>query len=70
MSRRVAPFRQHEVTRALRAAIAAGLKVSGYEIDPATGRIIVNTTGEPRESNPTSDLERWLVKHGQKIYSR
>jgi hypothetical protein len=39
--RRSTTFRQQDVTRALRAAGAAGLRVAGYEIDPATGRILV-----------------------------
>jgi hypothetical protein len=66
---RPAAFRQHDVTRVLRAARSAGLEVSGYEIDPATGRIVVNTSASPDQSNPNSDLDRWLVKHGHKIHS-
>jgi len=40
VSRR-ATFKQADLTRALRAATAAGLKPSGYRINPATGEIEV-----------------------------
>lgn len=42
MSRR-SPFKQADLARALRAARDAGLSVAGYEIDPATGRIAIQT---------------------------
>jgi hypothetical protein len=50
MSRSPARFKQSDVTRALRAAKAAGLAVSGYEVDPVTGKIIVKTTGGEKPS--------------------
>jgi hypothetical protein len=67
MARRPSTFRQQDVTRALRAARAAGLEVSGYEIDPATGKIIVNTSGVG-SLVPTLDsaLDRWLARHARK----
>ena len=40
MTVRAARFKQADATRALRAAVAAGLKPSGYRIDP-TGTIVV-----------------------------
>jgi hypothetical protein len=40
MSARAARFKQADATRALRAAVAAGLKPSGYKVD-ADGAIIV-----------------------------
>jgi hypothetical protein len=70
VSQRRSHFRQHDVTRVLRAARAAGLEVSGYEIDSGTGRIIVNTSLPTEHSNPQSDLAQWLSKHGNKIYSK
>ena len=36
-------FRQLDIARALKPALDAGLRVAGYEVDPATGRIIVHT---------------------------
>jgi hypothetical protein len=63
-------FRQQDVTRALRAAKSAGLCVAGYEIDPATGRIHVNTGAPTAKDTGASDLDKWLVKHGHKIYGK
>jgi hypothetical protein len=40
MSRRTI-FKQADVTRALRGTTAAGLKPSGFRIDPVTGKIEV-----------------------------
>jgi hypothetical protein len=48
-------FRQQDVTRALRAAVAAGLDVKGYEIDKA-GKIVV-IIGKPEE--PTGAGNPW-----------
>jgi hypothetical protein len=42
MARAPSTFRQSDVTRALRAAAAAGLNVVGYEIDKQ-GKIVVMT---------------------------
>jgi hypothetical protein len=55
------PFKQHDVTRALRAATAAGLNVTAVEIDPATGKITIKT-GE-LETAERSALDGWLGKH-------
>ena len=69
MTRR-ATVRQHDVTRVLRAALAAGLHVSGYEVDPVTGKIQVNTGAFTPKDTSAPDLDRWLLKHGHKIYGK
>jgi hypothetical protein len=55
-------FKQHDLTRALRAARAAGLEVAGYEIDPATGKITI-TTKAAGEAPAGNDLDKWLARH-------
>jgi hypothetical protein len=62
MTKRVAPFRQADLQRALRGAKAAGLKVSRVEIGPENGKIVIITdaeTGQP----PQSPLEQWKARH-------
>lgn len=54
-------FRQSDVTRALRAAKAAGLVVIGYMIE-ADGKIVVNTANSA-PSNPGAPLDKWMAEH-------
>lgn len=49
MTRVSSNVRQQDVTRALRAARAAGLAISGFEVDPATGKITVNTAEQSKQ---------------------
>jgi hypothetical protein len=54
-----ARYRHSEVTRLLKGAIGAGLKVVGVEADAETGklRVLVREGGEP-----SNDLDSWLKK--------
>jgi hypothetical protein len=64
MPRGTASFRQADVTRALRAARAAGLEVSGYEINPLTGKIIITTlTSAGERKAAETDLDKWIASH-------
>jgi hypothetical protein len=51
-------FRQKDVTRAVRAAQAAGINIGRVEIDPATGRIAIETNSPSKEE--VSDLDKWI----------
>jgi hypothetical protein len=64
MTRRPSAFRQCDLTRAVKAVIAAGLHVTGIKVS-AQGDIEV-VTGEwaVQDSTPQdSEVETWLGKH-------
>jgi hypothetical protein len=53
MARAPAIFRQGDVTRAVRAVVAAGQAVARVEIDP-DGKIVIVTTGEAKRREDNS----------------
>jgi hypothetical protein len=73
MSPRPAKFRQADLTRALRAARAAGLEISKVEINADGGIVITNTVGylpavteESVVPKGLSDYELWKAKRSAK----
>ena len=58
-------FRQSDLTRALKAAIAAGLQVAAVEIDPS-GKIVIMTGARERASSANA-LDKWMAKDADKI---
>jgi hypothetical protein len=50
------------VTRAFRAAQAAGVKVARVEID-RDGKIVIVTASEAQNSTP---LDTWMAQHGSR----
>ena len=54
---RSAPFRQADLSRALKATVAAGLEIGRVEIDPS-GKIVI-TTKQDASAEPGSDFDRW-----------
>jgi hypothetical protein len=58
-------FKQHDVTRAIRAAKAAGVDVAGVEIDK-DGKIHV-IVGKPRNAPTEANaLDQWMAAHAGK----
>lgn len=55
MANSPAAFKQIDVTRAVKGAVAAGLKVSGCRIDPRSGAILVFTA----EANTLPGANEW-----------
>lgn len=56
MSRR-ASFKQADATRALRAAVAAGLKPTGYRVDPSGAIEVMLGDGKARPANSFDDIQ-------------
>jgi hypothetical protein len=54
---RIGSFRQADLSRALKATVAAGLEVARVELDP-TGRIVI-TTKQDAEAVPATDFDKW-----------
>lgn len=62
MSRGPCTFKQRDVTQALKAAAAAGMKVASYEID-REGKIVVITAGDDRAGQRQGKLKGWGDVH-------
>jgi hypothetical protein len=57
-NRKPCTFKERDVKAAIRAALAAGLGVTSFEIDPTTGKIIVVTAGTT-EAGATPVRNEW-----------
>jgi hypothetical protein len=69
MSRAPSTFRQADLTRALKAAVAAGVHIARVEID-TTGKIVI-VARKPigASETPVDELDReladWEARHGE-----
>jgi hypothetical protein len=69
MRRAPAPFRQADVTKAIKGTVAAGVDIARVEID-AAGKIVI-VPGKPTEvpATPVDELDRelveWEARHGE-----
>ncbi len=64
MARSASQFKQGDVTRALRAARAAGIAIERVEIDPVTGKIVM-VTRDSAGAEQANDLDRWMANHAR-----
>ena len=51
MSRRPSAIRQRDVTRAVKAVVAAGLRIAGVKIDAEKGAIVIVTGDEQAQDS-------------------
>jgi hypothetical protein len=62
MPRAPSTFRQRDLTKMVKAFLAAGLRVTGGKFNPQTGQIeVVTETERAQDSTP---LDTWMAKHG------
>lgn len=59
MARSTNTFRQRDVTRAVRAARAAGMVVGRVVVDPVTGKITVEAGNPPGQDSPQAGGNEW-----------
>jgi hypothetical protein len=59
MPRGPSTFKQSDVVRALKAAAAAGLNVTGYKINPQSGAIEVVIAPAPGQDSPSQGENEW-----------
>jgi hypothetical protein len=62
--RSTSKFKKTDVTRAAKAVLAAGVAISGIEIEPATGKITI-TTGGSSGAEKITDLDRWMAENAR-----
>lgn len=61
--KRPVPFRQADVARAVRGALAGGLEINRVEI-AKDGSIVLSRVAGDRPAEPAAALDGWLEKHG------
>jgi hypothetical protein len=67
MPRAPSTFRQQDVTRAVKAVVAAGVDIARVEIDKS-GKIVIVTvtaTGVGPQGDLDAELQEWEARHGQ-----
>jgi hypothetical protein len=67
MARAPSTFRQQDITRAVKAVVAAGVDIARVEIDKS-GKIVIVTvtaTGVGPQGDLDLELQEWEARHGQ-----
>lgn len=57
MAARRASFKMADATRALKAAVAAGLKPTGYRLEPTGAIEVTFSDGQQRSANSFDDIQ-------------
>jgi hypothetical protein len=64
VARAPSTFRQSDLTKMVKAFLAAGLRVTGGKFNPQTGQIEVVTEAE--RAQDSTPLDTWMAKHGSR----
>ena len=62
--RRKCTFKKADVTRSLKAVLAAGVDIASVEIEPVTGVISILTRSSS-DTDKEPDLDRWMAEHAR-----
>ena len=66
MARAPSAFRQHDVTRAVKAMVAAGVDIERIRVEiTKVGSIIVTSVGIAPQNDLDHELAEWEAHHGQ-----
>jgi hypothetical protein len=69
MARGKLSFKKTDVTRAVKAVAAAGVKVARVEVDTA-GKIVIIAAGEPESQLAGNELDMWRAKRARSTEGR
>jgi molybdopterin biosynthesis enzyme len=68
MSRGPCTFKQSDMVRAIKAAVAAGVEIARVEVDKE-GKIVI-IAGKPESKSAGNELDQWRANHARDAQGR